>query len=337
MPPAVAAWLKERGGYWAAMVSVLPELASATRVTRRSTSAGIYRTDTGEKRAGSDGLHVYVPVKDGADAVRFLTALHARCWLAGLGWLMVGASGQLLERSIVDRMVGAPERLVFEGAPVLEPPLAQDRESRRPIVTEGDVLDTVATCPPLTIVELAKLRELRAKEAARLAPEAAKSKAEFITRQCQRLSERTGIDQNRARRVVERQCLGILLPDLVLPFDDPDLTGGTVANVLEDPSRFEGATLADPLEGVEYGMCKARVMRRTDGTPWIHSFAHGRTVYELRFDVRAASRMTRPQRSARGIKPSRSLACHAFAGSGRGPFRSVCQPATPRSSGSASG
>ena len=49
----------------------------------------------------------------------------------GFGWYMVGAGGQLLERSIVDRMVGAPERLVFEGAPVLDPPLAQDQESRR--------------------------------------------------------------------------------------------------------------------------------------------------------------------------------------------------------------
>src|SRR5712691_6505817 len=65
MPPAVAARLDEMGGYWASMVSVLPELASAARVTRRSTSAGIYKTDTGEKVAGSDGLHVYVPVMDG--------------------------------------------------------------------------------------------------------------------------------------------------------------------------------------------------------------------------------------------------------------------------------
>jgi hypothetical protein len=60
---------------------------------------------------------------------------------------------------------------------------------------------------------------------------------------------------------------------------------------LADPARFEGATLADPLEGVAYGICKARVMRRADGTPWIHSFAHGRTVYELKHNtatVRAA-------------------------------------------------
>ncbi len=61
----------------------------------------------------------------------------------------------------------------------------------------------------------------------------------------------------------------------------------TVADVLADPVRFEGATLADPLEGIEYGACKAKIMRRADGTPWIHSFAHGWTVYELRLDAGA--------------------------------------------------
>jgi hypothetical protein len=55
--------------------------------------------------------------------------------------------------------------------------------------------------------------------------------------------------------------------------------------VLADPASYEGATLADPLEGVEYGRCKARIMRRADGTPWIHSFAHGRTVYEPQYDA----------------------------------------------------
>ena len=288
MPSEVAAQLEELGGYWAALVSVLPELASAARVTRRSTSAGIYRTDTGEKLPGSDGLHVYVGVKDGTDTVRFLATLHALCWVAGFGWLMIGASGQLLERSIVDRMVGAPERLVFEGPPVLEPPLAQDQESRRPIVTEGDVLDTVAVCPPLTIVEEARLRELRAKAAYSLAPEAAKARDAFIERQAQRLADRTGMTPMRAAEVIARQCAGVLRPSVVLPFDDTELEGCTVADVLADPARFEGATLADPLEGPEYGACKAKIMRRADGTPWVHSFAHGWTTYELRYDFAAA-------------------------------------------------
>ena len=95
-------------------------------------------------------------MRDVADSARFLKALHDRCWLAGYGWMMVGAGGQMLERSIIDRMVGAPERLVFEGAPVLVDPLAQSVEARRPDVTEGDWLDTLAACPPLTIVEKAE-------------------------------------------------------------------------------------------------------------------------------------------------------------------------------------
>ena len=73
-------------------------------------------------------------------------------------------------------------------------------------------------------------------------------------------------------------------------FDDPELAGCTVGDVLADPERFEGETLADPLEGEEYGPCKARIMRRSDGTPWIHSFAHGRTVYELKHDAASVRR-----------------------------------------------
>jgi hypothetical protein len=120
-----------------------------------------------------------------------------------------------------------------------------------------------------------------------LAPERAKAREAFINRQSSQLAARTGIDLNRARRTIERQCEGVLLPDVVLPFDDPEFSNITVADVLADPERFEGATLADPLEGVDYGRCKARIMRCADGTPWINSFAHGRTTYELKFDAHA--------------------------------------------------
>src|SRR5262249_10167272 len=58
-----------------------------------------------------------------------------------------------------------------------------------------------------------------------------------------------------------------------------------VGDVLANPKRFVGATLADPLEGVDYGRDKAMIMRRDDGTPWIHSFAHGRTIYKLKHDA----------------------------------------------------
>jgi hypothetical protein len=193
-PPEVRDRIAELGGFWPALVTVLPPLAGVARVVRLSTSAGLIRSDTGAAVAGSDGIHAYVLVKDGADSERFLKTLHARCILAGLGWMMVGAGGQLLERSIIDRVVGSPERLVFEGTPVLVPPLAQDEERRRPVATEGEALDTVIACPPLTILEQARLRELRTKEAHRLAPDTAKAREAFVDRQTRRVAKRTGMD-----------------------------------------------------------------------------------------------------------------------------------------------
>src|SRR5262249_27504163 len=285
MPAAVKAELKRAGNFWNALLAVLPALGKAARLVRLSTSAGLTRADTGKPLPGSDGAHVYVATKDGGDVERFLRALHERCWLAGLGWMMVGTSGALLERSIVDRMVGGPERLVLEGGPVLVPPLQQDKESRRPIAVDGAALDTAVVCTPRSPVEQARLNELKARERERLAPEMAKAREAFLKAQAEKLVARTGMAENAARQVIARQCEGVLRPDIVLPFDDPELNGRTVGDVLANPELYEGETLADPLEGVDYGTCKALIMRRTDGTPWIHSFAHGRTFYELKHDA----------------------------------------------------
>ena len=200
--------------------------------------------------------------------MRFLETLHARCWLAGLGWGWINRGGAFMERSIVDRMVGASERLVFEGPPKLKPPLQQGR--RRPVVVHGAVLDTMAACPPLTIVEQARFDELRAKEKARLRPEMARARDAFVEVEVKRLVAR-GKPEPTARKTVERWCEGVLLPDVVLEFDDEELAGCTVGDILADPERFEGATLADPIEGSSYGWCKAKVMRRASGQPFIHS------------------------------------------------------------------
>ena len=167
--------LDAAGGFWPALVSVLPALATAGHLVRLSTSAGLGRADTGEAFPGSGGLHAYVTIADGTDAARFLKTLHARCWLAGFGWMNVGSAGQLLERSIIDRMVGAPERLVFEGPPVVEPPLHQDAAKRHPNVVAGDVLDSVVACPPLSVLEQQAFDQLRAQAKQRLKASAPRS------------------------------------------------------------------------------------------------------------------------------------------------------------------
>src|ERR1700722_18963740 len=62
MPPGVAERIKKLGGLLPALASVLPGLASAARVERGSTSAGLYRTDTGAKLAGSSAT-VELPIE----------------------------------------------------------------------------------------------------------------------------------------------------------------------------------------------------------------------------------------------------------------------------------
>jgi hypothetical protein len=81
MPPAVQTQFDLAGGYWGALLQVVPGVECAERVTRASTSAGISNRDTGERYPGSGGLHAYVLVMDGADIPRALKALHDRCWL----------------------------------------------------------------------------------------------------------------------------------------------------------------------------------------------------------------------------------------------------------------
>src|SRR6185369_8207093 len=96
MPAGVAAELRQRGGFWPSLLTVLPSLGNVARVTRSSTSAGLSRADTGAAIPGSDGIHAFIAITDGSDAERFLRALHDRCWLAGFGWMMVSTSGALL-------------------------------------------------------------------------------------------------------------------------------------------------------------------------------------------------------------------------------------------------
>src|SRR4029077_6227860 len=144
---------------------------------------------------------------------------------------------------------------------------------------------TVAVCPSLSIVERARLDELKARARERLPPEMAKAREAFVEAQAKKLVARTGMSEKAARQVIVRQCEGVLRPDIVLPFDEEELAGRTVGDVLANPEFYEGETLADPLEGVAYGRRVAHIMRRADGTPWIHSFAHGRTLYELKHDA----------------------------------------------------
>jgi hypothetical protein len=286
MPANVAASIEAAGGMWNALLQVAPGLERAARVSRASTSSGLYRIDTGMQFSGSGGAHHYILVKDASDIERFLSDLHDRCWQSGLGWHLIGRAGQLLDRSLVDRMVAFGERLCFEGAPIMEPPLAQDLAKRNPESFEGETIDTELVVPPLTEYERQRIKEDKQASADALGRAAAEIRGEHDRVLAQQISERSGMPIISTSRLVAARHRGVLLPHLDLDFDHLGIV--YVAQVLTDPDRFIGETLADPLEGAAYGRCKAIVMRGDDGGLLIHSFAHGRAIYLLRHDVRSA-------------------------------------------------
>jgi hypothetical protein len=286
IPDEVKAKIDAAGGMWSALLTVAPELADATRVSRASTSAGLFRRDTGEPIPGSDGAHHYVLVLDGGDVGRMLKDLHDRCWLHGFGWHLIGRAGQLLERSIVDRMVGSGERLCFEGAPIVVPPLAQDPAKRLPYESEGATIRSHQAVPRLTEYERHRVSDAKAKSAKALGRPAAEARNKHDKELAEKISAKFGTPMATALRQVRARHRGVLYPDVELGFDHLGIV--TVGAVINDPDRYVGETLADPMEGVDYGRCKAMVMRGDDGNLFIHSFAHGRGIYLLRHDLKSA-------------------------------------------------
>jgi hypothetical protein len=178
------------------------------------------------------------------------------------------------------------ERLCFEGAPIVEPPLAQDVTKRTPEIFEGEAIDTTLVVPRLTEYERQLVDEAKTASTEALGKTATEIRVRHDRTLAELISDKTGMPFVSASRSVAGRHRGLLLPHLDLEFDHLGIV--SVAEVLGDPDRFVGETLADPLEGVEYGRCKAKVMRGDDGGLFIHSFAHGRSFYRLRHDARSA-------------------------------------------------
>ena len=285
MPQAIVNRINAAGGVVQLLTELFPGLMKAARVERASTSAGISNRATGQAFAGSGGMHIYLLVEDGADIPRALEALGKRLWLSGCGWLNVGSAGQVLVRSIVDPSVGSPERLVFEGAPIVEPPLAQDIDARRPSVAPGLAVDTRRAIPSLSEAEHGLLEQLRGAERRRIAAEVIAIRAAADLKLSREIADREGIPIEVARRQVAARHEGVLMPGIALVMDDDTLGRVTVADVLKNSEAFIGETLADPLEGSAYGRCKAMIMgdHQTGGI-FINSFAHGGGRYRLCYD-----------------------------------------------------
>ena len=298
-----------KGRPWDVLVRFFPALGGAARVVRESTSSKLYDAKTGQSFERSGGSHIYLIVQDARDIPRATEVIFDTLWANGLGWSLVSKGGAVLTRTLIDASVDSPERPIFEGAPAVEPPLAQDK-SRKATAIDGEILDIRVAFPDLTAEIKQRAAQARAEWRARLKPEAEKvqkvkteERVEKVVRKA-KANNQPPPDRDQLRRELslayEDSCLA---PDFELEFDDPAIGFATVAEVLSDRARFVGQTLADPLEGPAYGRGKGLVMQdRFNGGLYIKSFAHGGQGYRLVLNeamVRAMIEAAKPEDAVR--------------------------------------
>ena len=138
----------------------------------------------------------------------------------GLGWHVIGRSGKLLERSLVDCTVGHGERLCFEGPPVIDPPLKQDTSKREPVVADGQAIETALTLGKLSEYQQHLVREAKAVSADKLSSAATEIRERHDRVLAEKIATRAGVTHPSAQRQVRARHGGVLLPDVELDFDD---------------------------------------------------------------------------------------------------------------------
>ena len=275
MPQHVRDRVAALGGAWPAIVEAVPKLAGAARVIRKSSSSGISNPATGETR-DSDGQHIFVLVKYTAAIPEILKRISDRLWLAGLGWHVVGAAGQMLERSLIDTAVGSPERLIFEGPVILKDSLVQD--PRLAEAFDGSVIDLVNAVLPWggkddEAVKAAKLASRHS-----LREECLIARARWSSSRVQNLVEK-GFTESGARAEVnkwldDRRLTG----EFELHLANAEIGTKTVAEVMADPDDYVGENLYDLFEDPndpDTRRDRTRLWQGRDGKLRISTFDEG--------------------------------------------------------------
>lgn len=282
-PPSNAKALS-RDELWALLISVMPKLEHAGAVWWCSGSSYIYSGDS--EIQGLRGQRIYLLVSDLGDTWRFGEVLGKRLWLAGLGHIVVSASGQRLSRCVFDAAMFQAARLDFVGGAVCHPPLEQRRGS--PIVlSEGDWLDTRSSLPDLIAEEEAEYEALIESAKVKAEPEVCAAREKWKSARIQEAISRlsySGVPLEQAEERVERtlSCAlsGVLLGDFKLTLaDGKDVS---VGEVLENRGRYHGELTLDPLEPEYQNNKVTGKLYLLGASPTLHSFAHGGTTYRLR-------------------------------------------------------
>ena len=273
------------------LAAVFPAFYDVAAWERGSLSAGVHRA--GEAPRPGRGFHVYFPVVDASDIPRFGKVLFKRLWLAQYGFIAISGAGSFLVRTVIDGAVFDGERLDFVGKPVIGGP-GLEYSAPQAVYHDGGYLDT-RSLPDLDEAEEKRLAAMidqakQAREADRRARRSAWEETHVQVMAARGVPDSEARAQTRHIPSDGKPC------DLYAawPLEFATLGFATVGDVLQNPARYDGAALADPLEGPNYGRSTAKFYINHGGKPVIHSHAHGGCKYFMKPTAGPEPRAPRP-------------------------------------------
>ncbi|MDO9267793.1 MAG: DUF5906 domain-containing protein [Methylobacter sp.] len=261
----------------AALTQICPGIASAARIVRGSVSSGVHLV--GESPREGKGYHFYMPVNNAADIPRFGKLLFAHLWLNGYGTIALSRNGSMLVRGPIDDAVFSGERLDFVGKPIIT---GTGLQYTPPEIdyTEGESLDT-SLMTDLTPEQSAQLAALIADAKEEIKPASERKRKVWADEKIEQMVAK-GSTPEKAKQIIDQMIAGgfkDLYGDFLLEFNNEIVT---VSEVLRNQKKYDGRSLADPIEGAEYGTTTAIFYSNNGEKPQIHSLAHGvSTTYFL--------------------------------------------------------
>ncbi len=255
-------------------------LTDAPMLGRPSASAGCRRSD-GQELTPLNRHRLYIPVRDASLIPEAGKALTDLLWAKpGDAWIDIGAAGQALVRCLVDTSVWQPERLDFAGPPVLVDGVTRPHVDGVIYGQQDGLFDLRLVIDSVTPAVRKDADAARKAARAAAKPQCTEKAKTWAADRAPALAAKRGITVALATNVLERASLhSVLMGDFELLSSDGQNV--TVAQLLDNPHRFNGWRFADPLApDDDHRVAVAHLLN--GGRPSIYSHRHGGMYYELR-------------------------------------------------------
>lgn len=212
----------------------------------------------------SKGLHCYLIIRGDVD--KFKDYLWYSCWAKGFGAVKLAADGSILSRTIFDKAVFSPERLVFETAPELEKGLFQEKAEA--LYVEGSVFDVAQMQD-----NIAKGKQIESDDKHKAKDPSKKKNEEYIQTHVRTLVKK-GYSEKEAIEIVKARTgeYGVIYTTDIITLKD-----GTQLKAGDLTKEHSGLYCLDPIEPNE----AAAVINITEEQKNIWSFLHGGKNFEI--------------------------------------------------------